>query len=521
MVKIKEFLHFRVMHFAWLLIVLFVSCLVSAQETQKKTTRKKIILDYADALDIIKDKSGREIHHIVGNVRFSHNEITMKCDSALYIPSLEQITAYSRINIEQGDTLDLFGEYLFYDGRTETAIVRKNVELVDKETHLYTDAIDYDVRNKIARYNTGGRIINADNTLTSVQGVYYVADKLFHFKDDVRIVNPDYVMTADTMDYNTETETSFFTGPTELQGDSLYLYCEEGWYDTRNEVTSVWKNALIDNRKQIVQGDSLFFNDSTGFGEAFRNVIIRDTANNIALEGNYAWYYKQPERFLVTDKAVFIQISGEDSLFLHADTISAVTEDAGTEKAYRLMKAFYRCRIFSNDLQAMCDSISYSFRDSVIRFYRAPVLWTEQNQLTSPDSLSLFTKNSEPDRLELYNSAFVTSQVDSVRFNQIKGRSLTGYFRDSELYKVEVNGNGESLYFLVDQDKISGVNHSKCARIEAKVNDGKVTEITDYGTPEGVIDPPDITRTGELKLEGFSWLDDIRPKQKKDIFINR
>ncbi len=199
--------------------------------------------------------------------------------------------------------------------------------MIDKETHLYTDSINYDVNNRIARYNDRGRITNEKNTLTSIIGVFFVAENLFHFKDSVKIVNPEYVMKADTMDYNTVSEIAYFNGPTTLNGDSLYIYCERGWYDTKNKVTSVWKNAMIDNRKQIVHGDSLFFNDSTGFGQSFRNVIIEDTVNKIAVEGNYAWYYKQPERFKVTDRAVFIQISDKDSLFLHADTISSVTSN--------------------------------------------------------------------------------------------------------------------------------------------------------------------------------------------------
>ena len=65
-------------------------------------------------------------------------------------------------------------------------------------------------------------------------------------------MNPDYVMTADTMDYNTTSEIAYFTGPTKLVGDSLNLYCEKGWYDTKKEITSVWKHAVIDNFKQIV-----------------------------------------------------------------------------------------------------------------------------------------------------------------------------------------------------------------------------------------------------------------------------
>jgi lipopolysaccharide export system protein LptA len=511
MVKIKYLL--------LLFIVLLITPLILSQQTQtKKTGKKKIELKYADDDYIVDDPvTGKTMHRFIGKVHLIHNQIVMWCDSAHYLPDINQVTAYSKIHIEQGDTLDLYGDYLFYDGKEEMAFVRDNVELIDKETHLYTNAIKYDVKARVATYNTKGRITNADNTLTSVIGVYYVSDNLFHFKDSVKIVNPEYVMTADTMDYNTKTETSFFTGPTKLIGDSLNLYCEKGWYDTKNKVTSIWKNAEIDNMKQIVHGDSLFYNDSTGYGEGFGHVVIEDTINNLIIKGNYAWYYKQPEQFLVTDMAEFIQASGNDSLFLHADTISAVTLSDTSAAGYRLMKAFHGCRIFSDGIQAKCDSLSYSFRDSVIRLYTKPVIWSEENQLSS-DSMAVFTKNRQTERLELYNAAFVSSQVDTSRYNQIKGRTLTGIFKNNELYKIEIKGNGESLYYLLDGEDIAGVNQSKCANIVALVEKGKISEITDFGSPEGFIDPPDLLIKTQIRLEGFSWFDHLRPKNRYDIF---
>lgn len=504
-----------------LFVVLLVPPLLQSQETQtKKAGKKKIELIYADIDYIMQDPvTGKDWHRFVGKVHLKHNEIIMWCDSAHYLPDINQVTAYSKIHIEQGDTLDLFGDYLFYDGKSEMANVKENVELIDKETHLYTDAIDYDVKGRIAKYNTRGRITNADNTLTSIIGVYYVSDNLFHFKDSVKIVNPEYVMTADTMDYNTKTETSYFTGPTELKGDSINLYCEKGWYDTKNKVTSIWKNAMIDNMQQIVYGDSLFYNDSTGYGEGFNNVVIVDTTNNLIIKGNYAWYFKQPEQFLVTDMAEFIQVSANDSLFLHADTISAVTIPDTLSGGFRLMKAFHGCRIFSEGIQAKCDSLAYSFQDSVIRLYTKPVIWSEDNQLTS-DSMAVFTKNRQTERLELYNAAFVSSEVDTSRYNQIKGRSLTGFFKNNELFKIEIKGNGESLYYLLDGEDIAGINQSKCANIEALVENGKISVITDFGSPEGFIDPPDLLIKREIRLEGFSWLDHLRPKNRSDIFKN-
>lgn len=521
MVKITRQIGFKTLKYLLYSLLIFTSIpLIFAQDQQtRKTVRKKILVE-ADEDRIIKVENGDELHHLHGNVRFNHNEVFMYCDSAYYSSLKQQLTGFSNVHIEQGDTLDLYGEYLFYDGLTELAFVRDSVELIDKETHLYTDAINYDVRNKIARYNTGGRIINADNTLTSIQGIYYVSDNLFHFKDSVKILSPGYVITADTMDYNTNSEIAYFNGPTRLVGDSLNMYCERGWYDTKKEITSVWQNAVIDNMKQIVYGDSLFYNDIIGYGEAYRNVSIQDTTNNLMVEGHFAWYYKQPERFLVTDSAMFIQVSAEDSLFLHADTISAVTVADTSAAGYRLMKAYHKCKIFSKSLQTRCDSIAYSFRDSVIRFYQEPVMWTEQYQLVA-DSMAIFTKNRQAERLELYNSAFVTSMIDTMRFNQIKGRNLTGYFRDNELNKIEVNGNGESIYFLIDGNELTGVNHSRCAKIEAFVKEGRVTEIIDIGNPEGVIDPPELsTDPLELRLEGFEWLDHLRPKQKSDIFLD-
>ena len=500
------------------LILVFSPALMSQTTTSNKTAKKTIQIKYADEEIIVRDlQTGTNITHFKGNVRIEHNAITMLCDSAHFFADKNQVKAFSRVHIEQGDTLDLFGNYLFYDGKTGLAIVTGKVELIDKDTHLFTDSINYDTKNRIARYTKKGRITNARNKLTSTTGIYYVQKSLFHFKDSVKIVNPEYVVTADTMDYNSKSEIAIFTGPTYLKGDSLNLYCEKGWYDTKNKITSIWINAMINNMKQIVHGDSLYYNDSIGYGEAFRNVTIEDTTNSMAVEGNYAWYYKQPENFLVTDKAVFIQISKGDSLFLHADTLRAVTIFNSFPKGYRLMKAYHGCRIFSKNLQAKCDSLSYSFRDSVIRLYTRPIIWNVENQLTS-DSMAIFNKNRQTEKIELYNAAFITSQVDTIRFDQIKGRSLTGYFKNNELYKIDIKGNGESIYYLVDGEDITGVNQTKCANFEVFVNKGKITEINEFQSPEGQIDPPEKGKPNELRLKGFNWFESLRPKKRSDIF---
>ena len=176
MVKIKIFrylLNFiSVRHLIYVVILLFITTILHSQESQiQKPGKKKIELIYADSDDIVKDSTtGKDIYHFVGKVNFKLNESPMWCDSAYYTPDKNQLTAFSKVHIEQGDTLDLYGDHLFYDGKSETAFVNGNVDLVDKETHLYTDALDDDDKNKIAHCNTEGRIKNTKNILPTLIG---------------------------------------------------------------------------------------------------------------------------------------------------------------------------------------------------------------------------------------------------------------------------------------------------------------------------------------------------------------
>jgi len=508
------------------IIFIFVGLIITAHNTfypqeQKNSPKetRKIELIYCDMLIIDKQVSN-DLSRLIGNVTLRHKDIIMTCDSAHLFREINQVKAYGHVKINQGDTLTLAGDYLYYDGNEEKAFVQGNVELKDNESRLFTEVVNYDAKTKIADYPFYGKIINGDNILTSLKGFYYTSEKKFYFKDSVKIVNPDYTVIADTMIYNTVTETAYFTGPTTLEGDSIYMYCEKGWYDTKNDLSTLWNSPVINNRQHIITGDSLFYDRRTGYGEAFRKISITDTSSNIIVSGNYSWYYREPEKFMVTDSALFIQVSEEDSLFLHSDTISAVTlkKFPSDTSSFRLIRAYYGCRVFSRDFQAKCDSLTYSFQDSVIRLYKDPVLWSEENQMVA-DSMAIFTKNRKTDRMELYNSAFVASQVDSLRFNQMKGRKLTGYFMNNKLYRILIEGNAESVYYLIDNNELMGINHSRSASIEILVDNGKVKEINELQNPEGTLDPPDTESPGSLRLKGFVWYDTLRPKNKSDIFI--
>ena len=207
------------------------------------------------------------------------------------------------------------------------------------------------------------------------------------FKTDVVLTNPNYVMRTDTMNYNTLSHTSFFFGPTTITSKENFIYCERGFYNTETEISGFTNQAYIKTSTQKLSGDSIGYNRKSGEGKAFENVSINDSVNNILINGNYAEHNENTGRSLVTGRAEMIQVFTTDSLFLHADTLSAIEDTIAkkdsTQKQKRTLFAFHNVKFFKTDLQGRCDSLVYSFRDSAIHLFRVPILWSNTNQMTA------------------------------------------------------------------------------------------------------------------------------------------
>ncbi len=477
---------------------------------QKKTMVQ--ILN-SDSL-LFERKTGSSIKRLIGNVELEHEGIHLFCDSAYIYDDRNLVEAYNNVHIKQGDSLNLYGDHLMYKGDIRMAEFRNDVRLIDKNTTVETNFLDYDLNIDMGYYFNGGTIYNEQDTLKSGQGYYYSNGKYFIFKDSVVIENPDYTILSDTLHYYTDSEKSFFFGQTQIIGDSSYIYCENGWYDGLNDISQFNKNAFIVLQEQTIMGDSLYYNQGTGFGKAFDNVVVHDSTQSTIIKGNYAIYYRSPEKAMVTDSALFIQYSENDTLFVHADTLRSDPDSSGS---YNIVRAYYRVKLFKEDLQGKCDSLSYSYNDSVIQLHRNPILWSEENQL-SADLIKIHTQNKKLDFIEMNQSAFIISEEDSAKFNQIKGKDMIGYFRDGELYKIDVIGNGQTIYFAVENNEVVGVNQAESSDLTIFIRDKKIYKIVMITKPDGVLNPMEEVTDDQLILKGFAWHEKVRPKTKLDIF---
>ena len=497
----------------WIFLLTFI-ILPSVVTAQKKT---RIRLIQADQMSGDKT-TGEELNIFTGDVIFEHDSAYLYCDSAVFNSSRNNLDAYYDVHIEVSDTLNLFGDFLHYEGNSRVATVTGNVKLVDNDATLYTDKLIYERNTKIAYYTTGGRIINDDNNLRSHQGFYYTDQKDLYFKDSVVLINPEYTLKSDTLKYNTLTEIAYISGPTTIVGKDEFLYAEDGWYDTQTDETELKVNPYLIYKEQYLSGDSIYYEKESGKGRVIGDVMMKDTVQNIMIVSQLADYNRKSGYAWATDSAMAVLIDGSDSLFMHADTLR-MTFDS-TENPQNLL-AYYRCKFFRSNLQGMSDSLVYSFTDSTITMYDQPALWTQGNQLTA-ELIKIFSSGEKVDSMHMTNSSFIISidEYNRTNFNQIKGKNMIGYFEKNELYLIKVEGNSETIYFVREEDGVLiGINKAMSSNMEIWVDERQISDIFYFDHADANLFPEREIPVEERRLKNFKWLGKERPKSKFDIFI--
>lgn len=652
-------------------------------------TRTKIKLETAEKADIDAKKSISYLRKPV----FSHDGAILKCDSAVLYAERNYFEAFNNVHINQGDTLNIYSDFLNYDGNGKKAHLDKNVKLIDRENTLTTNVLDYDMVAKIGEYKDGGKLVNKDATITSKTGFYFSNTRDAYFKIDVLVVTAEKsTITSENLRYNTGTNWTYFYGPTNIKNKDDKLYTENGAYNTKSENAYFGKKNLYTNGSRSLKGDSLYYYGKRGYGRAVKNITFKDTKDQTTLWGQLGEYYKEEERVVVTQKA-YVAIGSKDTievdnkkipdtLWLSADTLESerrlvkdlslltrpivkkdneigaedeqekaekdkekaearkllqqqteeakqenksvskpnkklskkerkqlekegkaskeqpdvpppplidsvalhketlkrdslaadsllklnkitnaikkdsvkteikkvagkvatnkastnalgktpittntttkpaadtvVTNPADTVRA-RTIKAYHNVRVYKSNLQAKADSLFYTSADSTLRWYQNPILWSNGTQQTG-DTIHVFFKNSKIHNFQVLQNGFIVNiEGDSTKFNQVKGKIITGFFTDGELQNMYVDGNAESIYFSKnDKGEFDNVSQTVSSRLRFRFKDKELTDIVTVREVEGAVDPIDKLAKESL-LTGFIWKPELRPTSKADI----
>lgn len=484
-----------------------------ANTPQDSTQQTRVYLEHANTLSY-NEIVNPDAQILNGDVRFRHDSAYMYCDSAYFYELTNSLEAFSNVRMEQGDTLFVYGDYLFYDGNAQIAYLRENVRMENDAVTLFTDSLNYDRAADIGYYFEGGLIVDEENELSSYFGQYSPATKLAVFNDEVRLENPNFILYSDTLHYHTDSKIANIISPSVIESDSATVYTSHGWYNTETETSQLLDRSRIVSGDKWITGDSIYYDRKAHYAEAYGNMILQDTAKQVILEGHYGLFNDSTEYAFATDSARFLEFSQGDTLYLHADTLKMIT----LEENSREIKAYRGVRFYRSDLQGVCDSLQFDTRDSVMYMYNEPILWNEAYQLYG-DTILVFLNDSTIEYAHVRQFAFAVQEVDTSYYNQLKGNDLKAFFEGRAIRQIDVEGSAESIFYPVENDgAMVGMNETKSGFLTIWVKDNQLERLKIWPSPQGTLTPIPDLNPSQKTLQDFFWFDYIRPQHKDDIY---
>ena len=488
--------------------ILVFSLLLLCWDTQ---AQKKDRIKYkADDLYEFR-KNGEKIRRLIGNVVFAQETTTMYCDSSYYYVDDNVMEAFGHVKIID-DSVTITSRKLIYNGQDRTAKLRENVIYTKADQRLTTDFLDYNMDTEEGQYFNGGKLKDSVNVLTSKSGYYYGLQKYALFYSDVVLVAPDYTLKSDTLRYNIRPKIAITEGKTTIiTEDESILHAKGGTFRTRMD-QSEFVEGTVETTDYYMEGDELFFDDLKKYYDASGNVKLTSKEDDVVITGDDGFADKANGISKVYGNALMRRFLREDTLYLAADTLVSIESEYDSAK--RIL-AYHNVRIWKRNLQGLADSASYFLQDSLLYFYEDPIFWNLNNQLEG-DTIVMEVTEKEIKTMSLLQKAFLATEDTLKNYNQIKGRTMQAYFERSEIKRIDVNGNGESIYYVLDEDDPNdiitlGMNRILCSNMTIRFVDEELDNISFYIKPEARFIPPHELTPEVQKLDGFEWRGDQRP----------
>ncbi len=511
-----------------LILCLFGLCLVVGSQAarKKKAPRKKVdervYLIHADRLSF--DRYGRrpDAQVLNGHVSFRHKGATLTCDSAYFFEATNSFEAFGHVKLKQGDTLTLVSDYAYYDGNEQMARSRRNVILTHRGTKLYTDSLDYDRLYNLGYFFEGGKMVDNKNVLTSDWGEYDTETRDAVFNYDVKLKNPKFYLETDTLYYDVHTRLAHVTGPSTVTSGKSMVKTHDAYYDTNNDKARLFgRSVLVDEAKEIT-GDSLFRDEKNGTAEGFGNVIYRDKQNKNEMYSEYFWYDENQGYAYATDHAKLVDYSQKDTLYLHGDTLKMVSYNVNTDSVWRKLHCYYKVRMYRKDMQAVCDSLVYNSKDSVMTMYKDPIAWNVNRQLLG-EVIDIFMKDSTIEHAHINGQALSIEKIDEKdHFNQVSSKDMFAYFINGDIHQSDAIGNVQTIFYPVDEkdSTFQGLNYLETDTMRMYLQERKLQRIK-TNKASGTTYPMTQIPSNKYHLTQFAWFDYVRPTDKDDIFVWR
>lgn len=509
-----------------LILCLFGFCLVQAMLAPKKKSNRpkgdRVYLLHADELRYDMYGSNPDAQIVKGKVSFSHQGAHLTCDSAYFYQNSNSVKAFGHVHFKQGDTLSLTCDRAEYDGMMQMMHARNNVVLHHRRQVLRTDSLDYDRLYEMANFFEGGTLIDGKDKLVADWGEYHTKTREAKFVYNVKLRSGKDVVTTDTLYYDVPKSKAHMVGPSKIISGGSVVHTKNGFYNTKNDQAQLFDRSTLEYKDKTITGDSLYYvknGESYGYG----NVVYVDKKNKNSLHCNYLRYNEKTGYGFATRNPVAIDYSQKDTLWMHSDSMKIYTFHINTDSVYRKVHAFHKVRAYRTDVQAVCDSLVFNSKDSCMTMYKDPIVWNANRQLLG-EVIKAYMNDSTIRMAHVIGQALSIDEMpDSVHFNQVTSKEMKAYFENGQARMGESIGNVQTIYYLTnDKDSsIVGLNYMETDTMRMYLSPERQLQKIWANKSVGTFYPITQVPPSKVKLPNFAWFDDIRPKDKNDIFVWR
>lgn len=519
------------------ILCLFVVGLVGAMTPTRKRTSKqpvdeKVYLIHSDVLKYDMYGPNPEAQIAKGRVAFKHKGATLHCDSAYYYQVSNSFRAFGHVRFRQGDTLSLTCDYAWYDGDAQMMEARNNVVLRHRKQTLYTDSLNYDRLYSNAYFFRGGRLVDGQSKLSSDWGEYNTQSKQAVFYYDVQLQTPDSRVSTDTLYYDTGTSLAHVVGlytpdkgngkagPSIVINKSGTVTTTNAYFNTKSDHAQLYGRSTMVDKEKTITGDTLIYDSETGDNRGLGNVVYVDSKNKNKLTADEVVYNDKTGAGYATRRALVMDYSQKDTLYMHSDTMRIETFNINTDSVYRKVHCYRKVRAYRTDFQAVCDSMVFNSQDSCMTMYEDPIAWSDGRQLTG-EVIKIHTNDSTIRQADVMGQALsIELMSDSTHYNQLSSKDLYAYFVDGNVRRTDAVSNVRAIFYPADSNDstLIGLNYVESDTMRIFISAERKLQRIWMPKAEGTLYPMTQIPPGKDKLDVFTWFDYIRPKDKDDVF---
>ena len=302
---------------------------LSAQnDTEQKDSLVRLLK--AQSLEL-QEKAGQALRKTV-DATFLHNGTYLICDTALWNVDAKVINCWGNVKLMQEET-ELTSDKLDYFVDEDLAQFRGAlVQLRNKKDNiLRTRNLDYNTRDSVAIFRGGAAMRDQDGQIIeSDSGTYESARQFFTFNGNVNMFTDSIFVKTDNLTYDSERSIANFVSYIDFWKDDNMLSAGRGWYDRGSETFFFQKDVHGLTENQESWCDSLYFYRTPQNVKMLGNAQVQDTTRGVAGLANYIFYEDSLSRVTMRDNAAVAVKTNQnekiDTLYIGADNLTYWTK---------------------------------------------------------------------------------------------------------------------------------------------------------------------------------------------------